>query len=100
MASPPTLVDAAVEPAIRLLGTDGEPIDAIPEWMPALVELAIPVDAWPTAALHIQGVPIETSVRRLHGTPRILADWPRSGPGHYRLQITSEATHESRQVTI
>jgi hypothetical protein len=100
MASPPTSADASEESAIHLLDTDGEPIDAIPEWMPALIDLTIPVEAWPTAELRIQGISVETLVRRLHGASRILANWPRSGPGHYRLQFTAGSMTQTRQITI
>src|SRR5919107_110207 len=89
MGSPPSsrlriLAAADGGPANDALGT---PVDAPREWSPAFVEVLVPVDRWEEARLWRQGEELPLYLKRLGGRPRILADWPRSGAGRYRLLL-------------
>jgi hypothetical protein len=95
MDSPPTSANA-----IRFLSVDGQPIAEVPEWMPALIALDIDLDQWESSQLLLQGAPLASSIRRLQGVTQIVADWPRSGPGHYRLDLEAGALAQSRHITI
>jgi len=81
----------------------GEEISAPGEWMPAWIEIvgASP-DAWREVSLSIQNQPCEVLPRCLPGesTPRLLAQWPRAGTGHYHLQWKIGEDSGARSITI
>lgn len=80
---------------IRLLDRDGVPVADPVEWEPGLVELLVDPAEWAEGALTLQGAPLPVSLRRLGGVIRVLADWPRAGPGRYRLRFeTSDEVDE------
>lgn len=81
MASPPT------SDRIGFLDPAGNAIDAPVEWTPAHIRLRIPQAEWHHARLTVQGQPVPLSLRVLGGTPRVVADWPRSGPGRYAIAL-------------
>ena len=59
------------------------------------VEAGIEPAAWERAALTRNGEPLELSLRHLAGTTRVVAEWPRSGPGRYALALALDgAVHE------
>ena len=79
----------------------GEPIAAPREWLPALIAVPTSVHDWERARLTLQGQPLPLSLRHLAGSVRIVADWPRAGPGQYRLVLTVTDAPEVRQtVTV
>lgn len=105
MASPPTLaelpeVERPRRETIRFLSGDGQPLNSLVEWAPALIEVGVPLDLWQTMTLTSQGFVLATSVRKLNGKARIVAEWPRSGPGHYELCVSAEDVRHTRLVTI
>ena len=105
MALLPTLGDApaagvGASEVIRLLSSDGTPVAAFTEWLPALLEVAVPLEQWAAVILTIQGLPVATSVRKLQGQPRIVAEWPRSGPGRYELRLAAGETLATRIIMI
>ncbi|MFT4039159.1 MAG: DUF2357 domain-containing protein [Thermomicrobiales bacterium] len=85
---------------IGLLRNDGAALAAIPEWTPAWIEARIPPEQWQGAALTCHGAPLPLSVRLFGGAPRVVAEWPRAGPGHYALQLTTAGVTETRRITI
>lgn len=105
MALLPTLADAPGSGAangevIRLLSSDGTPVAAFTEWMPALIQVAVPLEQWSSVTLTIQGLPAAMSVRTLQGRPRIVAEWPRSGTGHYELRLAAGEANATSRITI
>lgn len=72
---------------MRVLDAGGGAIDAPAEWTPALVEVLVDPAAWEGVRLTVQGAAIPVSLRRVDGVVRVVADWPRSGPGRYRLHV-------------
>jgi hypothetical protein len=101
MDSHPTSDAADSASVLRFLDVNGQPIAAPGEWAPARVEVLVPATSWEQVALFCQGGPLPLLLAHLDGRARIVAEWPRSGPGHYRLRLTraNEATYE-RSVTI
>jgi hypothetical protein len=86
---------------IRFLSTLGEPIAAPDEWTPAFVEINIrSIDGWQGVSLRTNGVEQHVSLRRLSGAIRIVAEWPRSGPGRYRLQVATGTEYDQVAVEI
>ncbi len=94
MASPPTSA------RIRLLARNGDPIPAPIEWTPTLVELLIDPADWERARLTLQGEALPVSLRRLSGTARVVADWPRAGPGRYQLRLKGCGEADDLVVTV
>jgi predicted component of viral defense system (DUF524 family) len=66
------------------------------EWTPHLVELAIPPDDYTHARLLLQGELLPLFRQSLDDQERVLALWPRSGVGRYRLtlQFDTETVEE------
>src|SRR5215211_7459097 len=99
MGSPPTS-------RLRFLATsdgtpaDGTSVDAPREWSPALVEVLVPIDRWVEVRLWRQEEELPVYLKRLGGQPRILADWPRSGAGRYRLRLEWLGETEERIVAV
>ena len=70
------------------------------EWSPAFVEVLVPIDRWEEVRLWRQGEELPLYLKRLGGRPRILADWPRSGAGRYRIQLECLGETEERIVSV
>lgn len=87
---------------LRFLDQEGQEVDAPREWEPALVEVLVTPARWEQVRLHFQGGELPLYLRRLRGELRVLADWPRSGAGHHRLQLLRdvESAAENYVVTI
>src|SRR5215207_11198552 len=93
MDSPPTS-------KLRFFTSRGDAQDAPKEWAPALVEIDVPTDQWEKVRLSRQGELLPIYLKRVGGEVRVLADWPRSGTGHYRLQLECPGWVEERTLTI
>lgn len=93
-------MDSPVSSRINFLDHEGRPIDCPTEWTPAYIDIAVPVERWDTVRItrHDESLPI--AVRRVNGKARILAEWPRSGCGHYQVLLTSADEHEEKFFTI
>ncbi|NWJ98554.1 MAG: DUF2357 domain-containing protein [Chloroflexi bacterium] len=88
-------------PNFRFLETKGQPIAGPVEWMPALIEILGRAGDWEGLQLCCQGQELSLYSKKVQGTKRVLADWPRSGPGHYQLELKLEdQTKEKLIVTI
>jgi hypothetical protein len=97
MASPPTSEAREVADGVpfRLLTADGTTAPAPREWEPMLVEVRCAADRWADVTVLRQGVPLSLGVRRIAGRPRLVAEWPRSGPGQYHLRlVVGRAVHD------
>ena len=76
--------------SLGFLSPFGDPIAAPREWTPAFVEAVLPAgNEWQFASLRLNGVELPLSLRRLGGKARLVAEWPRSGPGKYKLRLTA-----------
>ena len=80
---------------LRFLDVSGKALNAPREWEPALVELLIDPDDWENVRLAYQDGELAVYAGKLEGTKRVLADWPRSGAGHYRLQFFTHGQAEA-----
>ncbi len=79
---------------------DGSPQDAPREWEPAVIDLEIDPNAWESVQFSINGLAVPVYVARRFGENRTLADWPRSGPGSYRLRLEAAGASSTRTVTV
>jgi hypothetical protein len=87
----------------------GELIAAPLEWIPAWIEITgLAPEAAPHIHLWRNGQELEVLARRLKGAGdnptkqalRLLAEWPRSGTGHYELRCRYEDELQVRTVSI
>lgn len=97
MGSPPISEDAGV---LRLLDLSGVPAGSPREWTPMWVEAQIPLGDWESAELVRGESALPLTLRRLAGEVRVLAEWPRSGPGNYELRLRSGRTLSRQTLTV
>ncbi|MFL6332943.1 MAG: DUF2357 domain-containing protein [Pyrinomonadaceae bacterium] len=102
LPSSETLDDEPSVGALRFLDQEGREVDTPREWEPALVEVLIAPARWEQARLLLQGGELPLYLQRLRDELSVLADWPRSGAGHYRLQLLRdvESAAENYVVTV
>ncbi len=79
------------ELAFRL--PDGEAVEAPLEWTPAEIQLPIEPELLARVTMLRGDVPLSLAVRHRQGRLCVFGDWPRSGPGHYRLSCPQIGRH-------
>ncbi|OPH56202.1 hypothetical protein BC351_28965 [Paenibacillus ferrarius] len=72
---------------LRFLDMMGEEIQRPMEWEPCLIEVLHELGTWETYVLKVHQEKIELSLRKIKGLTRLVGEFPRSGPGHYRILI-------------
>ena len=70
----------------KLFARDGSPLEQPLEWTPCILEIT-GLDEWDKYELYLQGVNLELSQTRKHGSMGIFVDLPRCGLGKYRLEL-------------
>lgn len=91
----------ALPPTSRLGFVDERGAPCVPsEWTPGLIEVRGALEGWEGIRLWRQTEQLPVYLKRLGGEVRILADWPRSDPGRYRLRLESAEGNEELTVTI
>ena len=91
----------ALPPTSRLGFVDDRGAPCVPkEWAPGLIEVRADVEGWEEIRLWRQTESLPVYLKRLGGEVRILADWPRSDPGRYRLRLESPEGAEERVLII
>ncbi len=98
MGSPPTS-DAAA-PRQRFLDLSGLAIGGPSEWMPALIEVLVPTGVWEDVDPRRQGQDLPVFLHRFGDQVRVIAEWPRSGTGHYRLRVEWRGLVEEQILII
>src|SRR4051812_14812082 len=93
MASAPTS-------RLRCLDLRGTPLAAPREWERTYIEVLVPPEQWQSVRLTRNGEPLEILVRELAGAPRIVAEWPRSGTGHYGLELEVDTDREDLRLAV
>ena len=78
----------------------GDVVDRPQEWEPAVLDLGVPADAWETARCIVNGTALAVTLTRRFGAVRVMTEWPRSGPGAYRIEIAADGLSEIQTVTI
>lgn len=85
---------------LRFLSSGGDPIDAPSEWSEALLDLGEWIDAWPHLSVTANRNPLELAKRLIGGDERLVASWPRSGPGRHRVSVTTPEASTEATATI
>ncbi|AUT00505.1 hypothetical protein CLI64_08945 [Nostoc sp. CENA543] len=82
------------------LNHDGKKIKAPLEWQPAYLEVLIPLENRREVQVYLQGQKLPLYLRELAGQDRVLADWKRSNPGYYRIQLEYQNDIEEKVITV
>jgi len=90
----------ATSPKLQFLDVDGGPIEGPLEWTPALLAVEMDSSQWDSANLLVQETPLPLMLRRVGGQPKIVAEWPRSGPGRYAVRVLSPSGEAALTVVI
>lgn len=85
---------------LRFLDRTGSILPLPREWEPAWVEVDAPREGWELLELTLQGRPLPLALRHLGGRVCVLAEWPRSGPGNYRLELRGPNEGEERSLAV
>lgn len=93
MATPPTS-------SLRFLKPTGEPLEAPREWERCLIEIDRPPEELAEVRLLRQGEPLRLVAQELWGQVRLVAEWPVSGTGRYRLTLEHDTTPDALEVTV
>lgn len=92
-AGPPA---PALDAGFRFFSLTGVEAPGPREWEPMLVAVPLSPQRWESAALRVNGAMVALQLRRLGGATVVVAEWPRSGPGHYQLELRA---HSGVRVT-
>ncbi len=85
---------------LSFLSLEGEPLESPAEWQPALLEVRVPVEHRKEVQLWRQGTRLRIFLQEIKGKERILADWPLSNPGYYRLRLEYQGKVEDQIITV
>src|SRR4028119_364367 len=105
-SEPPTSDPTMEGPQLRFRNAEGKVISVPTEWAPGFIEVTgVPENDWAEVRLWYQDQPIPITLCRLGSEPQkvcMVAEWPRSGPGHYRLRcrVPGVAQEHSQAVTV
>src|SRR5215217_2615082 len=91
--------ESAAGPVIGFLHQSGALLDVPDEWSPALIDINVPVDQRQSVRVTRNGIALPTFLKHLAGRERILAEWPRSGVGNYRITLSNDSVVNERTVT-
>jgi hypothetical protein len=93
MASAPTS-------KLGFLDARGDVLDAPREWARGFVAIDVPVESWQEVELSRNGEPLAVSARELGGRAQVVAEWPLSGTGHYRLELSAGGVREEHRLSV
>jgi predicted component of viral defense system (DUF524 family) len=85
---------------LSFLSLEGEPLESPAEWQPALLEVRVPIEQRKEVQLWRQGTRLRIFLQEIKGKERILADWPLSNPGYYRLRLEYQGNFEDQIITV
>ena len=88
--------------SIHFCDRGGNSIDGPEEWVPALIKVYGVQENWTEVRLIRQGNEnLQVSLRLLKGEIQVVADWPVSPIGHYRLELSiGRKKTDERTITI
>ena len=92
--------EAASGFTIRWFTENGHDLDGPIEWRDLLLAIDVPQSEWESVAVQAGRARLAVSLRRLGDATRIVADWPRSGPGNYDIQVRWKGGAQIERVRI
>ncbi len=65
-----------------------------------LLEVQVSPQVWDRVRVYVAGRPLSVTLRKIDGESRVIAEWPRSGPGAYRVRVDAEGRRRDHVFTI
>jgi predicted component of viral defense system (DUF524 family) len=93
-------MDSPLTSRLRFLDENGAQIPAPREWRRGLVALDIPIEDLPQTRLVRNGEPLPLVAKPDGVGLAVLAEWPLSGTGRYRLILEAGSYQETRDVIV
>jgi hypothetical protein len=93
MASAPTS-------KLSFLDAQGQRVEGPQEWARGYVAIDVSPERWQKVELSRNGEPLDVYVRELAGRAQVVADWPLSGTGHYRLELIDGEDPEECRLSV
>lgn len=72
---------------IQFLDSGGSSLETPLEWQTCLIVISEETERWDHVSLERNHEPLPTRIERVAGQPRIVATWPFSGAGRFRLSL-------------
>lgn len=97
------MVSQVISPKIRFLSEEFKELPAGPlEWKKAYIEVITPFKHWESVRICLQDTRLEVLPKEDPETQvrLITAEWPRSGPGRYKLSVFGHDLEEHKDITI
>ncbi|GET38046.1 DUF2357 domain-containing protein [Microseira wollei] len=94
-------MDLAPTSKLGFLSRSGEPLESPSEWETAFLEVRVPKTQWEEVRLWLQGKELEIYPKRFSDKKaRIVAEWPCSNPGCYKLKLEYQGEAEEQIITV
>ena len=78
---------------------DGEGVDRPVEWTPYLLVFdEVPLEDWESARVDLNGLRLDVGLRRVGSERQVVAEWPRDGPGRFRVTVSAGSIRVSHDV--
>ena len=87
-------------PRLRFVDASGEPTDVPREWEPSTLEIGITPAEWQETQLRLQGELFSAAKATPSWRNTVSVEWPRSGPGNYRIELEAPSGSDSMSFTI
>ena len=100
MALLPISEEVAQAGCVQFRELDGTRISGAREWEPLLLEIVAATASWEGVTVRAAGRLLPVALRKIAGEACIIAEWPRSGPGAYRVEVHAAATRVDEVFTI
>jgi hypothetical protein len=100
MDSSPISDTAAETAGLRFLDARGQEIPGLREWEMAFIEVPIAAEDWLSAKVWRRDGELPIAPRRIGGVVRVVAEWPRSGVGQYKVWVRVGEVESSQNVEI
>lgn len=77
----------------------GRGVDRPVEWTPYLLVFdEVPLEHWESARVDLNGLRLDVHLRRVGSERQVVAEWPRAGPGRYRVTVSAGSIRLSHNV--
>jgi hypothetical protein len=93
-------MDSAPTSRISFFDQHGQALECPREWERGYVVLDVPLERWREVSFQRNGEPLEVYARVFDGLPRVVAEWPYSGTGNYRLELSDGPSREERSPAV
>jgi hypothetical protein len=95
-----TETDLLPSSELQFVDVFGSLLPAPAEWTAAFVDTGVDPGQWADVRCTVNDRPVEVSVRRIGGEPRVVAQWDRAGAGWYDIAMTQRGLIRRRRLQV